>query len=434
MNYRKRIIDKTIEDTLKYMGAIYIKGCKWCGKSTTAQQFANSFIDFSNPDEEANYQAILKEKPSLLLEGEKPRLLDEWQLGKVIWNSVKYDVDKSGLKGQYILTGSSTPIENNNDDLKLHPGTGRFAFLNMKPMTLYESNDSNGKISLKDIIDGKTQIDGIKSNITYEKLAYLVCRGGWPEAIDLEENQALNISKYYIDAVVNSDASRVDGVNRNPNLLREILKSYARNICTIDSDESLYNDVLTNYSDVSKNTIIDYINAIKKLLIFEEIPAWNPNIRSKTIIRTSPKKTWVDPSLACAALNVAPKDLMLDPNTFGLMFENMVIRDLSVYASQARGYLNFYRDRYGIECDTVLHFDNGKYGLIEIKLSNNGISDGEKNLLKILQLIKDYNLKEENANKKLNEPDFFMIIVGTGNLAYKTKDNILIVPIGCLKD
>lgn len=431
MKYRKRIIDKNIELKLKYMGALYIKGCKWCGKSTTAKQYSKSFIDFSDPDNYKNYQNTLNEKPSLLLEGEKPRLIDEWQLGKVIWNSVKIDVDNTGLKGQYILTGSATPVENKKDnEIKLHPGTGRFAFITMKPMTLFESGESNGKISLKDILEGKRNIDGIKSNITYESLAYLICRGGWPNSIDIPQDMALNIPKDYIEAVCKSDASRVDGVDRNPDIVRAVLKSYARAVCSIGSTESIIDDTIT-ITNTSRNTIIDYLEALKKILIIEEIPAWNPNIRSKTAIKTSPKKIFVDPSLACAALETSPKELMYDPETYGLLFENLVSRDLSVYAQESGGYLNHYRDRYGLECDNVIHFSNGKYGLIEVKLSGNGVDDGCKNLLKIVELINEHNKKNK---KKIPLPDFLMIITGTGEFAYTTKDGILIVPIGCLKD
>jgi len=432
MDYKKRIIDKNIELKLKYMGAVYIKGCKWCGKSTTAKQFSKSFIDFSDPDYYNSYQTTLKEKPSLLLDGEKPRLIDEWQLGRVIWNSVKIDVDKTNLKGQYILTGSATPTENkkDKDEIELHPGTGRFGFITMKPMALYESGDSNGKISLKDILDGKRDIDGIKSNITYEKLAYLVCRGGWPNSIDMPEEMALNIPKDYIEAVCKSDASRVDGIDRNPDIVRAVLRAYARHTCTIDSTENIIEDVKTMIN-VSKNTVVDYLEALKKILIIEEIPAWNPNIRSKTAIRTAPKKTFVDPSLACALLETSPKELMYNPQTFGLLFENLVTRDLSVYSQESGGYLNHFRDRYGLECDNVIHFSNGKYGLIEVKLSNNGVSEGYSNLLKINELIKEHN---NNEKKKMPLPEFLMVITGTGEFAYTTKEGVLIVPIGCLKD
>lgn len=336
------------------------------------------------------------------------------------------------MKGQYILTGSATPTEDKKEknEINLHPGTGRFGFITMKPMTLYESGESNGKISLKDILDGKRNIDGIKSNITYEKLAYLICRGGWPNSLDIPEEMALNIPKDYIEAVCKSDASRVDGVERNPAIVRAVLKAYARHVCTIDSTENIIDDVMSMVN-VSRNTILEYLEALKKILIIEEIPAWNPNIRSKTTIRTSPKKTFVDPSLACASLETSPNELMYDPETYGLLFENLINRALSVYAQELGGILNHYRDRYGLECDNVIHFNNGKYGLVEVKLSGNGVEDGCKNLLKIVELIEEHNKKEK---KKISVPDFLMVIIGIGEFAYTTKEGILIIPIGCLKD
>ena len=430
MKYINRIVDKRIALKLKSMGAIYIKGCKWCGKTTSAKRLTKSVINLQDPDNQKRYLMLADTKPSLLLEGEKPKLIDEWQIAPVLWNAVKFFVDNSGKKGQFILTGSATPKEDDNT----HPGTGRFAFITMKPMTLYESGESNGKISLKDILDGKTNFDGITSNLSYERLAYLICRGGWPGSLELEEKSALEVPKDYLDAVYNSDISRIDGVSRNPDLARSILKSYARQTCTIDSNESLYNDIISNYGKVSEKTINDYLNVFKKLFLIEEIPAWNPNIRSKTAIRTSPKKTFVDPSLAVAALECSPEDLIYDPETYGVLFENLVNRDLSVYASEYGGYLRHFRDRYGLECDNVIHFNDDRYGLVEVKLSENGIKKGEENLLKILNIIKEHNENVTRKNDKIREPDFLMIITGIHDIAYTTENGVLVVPIGCLKD
>ena len=430
MEYISRILDAKIEAKLKSMGAIYIKGCKWCGKTTSAKQFTKSVINMQDPDNQSRYLLLAENKPSILLEGEKPRLIDEWQLAPVLWNAVRFSIDNTNLKGQFILTGSATPKEDKN----LHTGTGRFSFITMKPMTLFESGDSTGEISLLDIMNGKRDIDGIKANLSYEKLAYIICRGGWPGSISLSDEEALDVPKDYLDAVVNSDISRIDEVSRNPELARVILKAYARQVCTIDSNESLYSDVISNYGDVSEKTISDYLNVFKKLFLIEEIPAWNPNIRSKTSIRTSPKKTFVDPSLAIAALDATPSDLMYDPETYGLMFENLVNRDLSVYADSIGGYLRHFRDRFGLECDNVIHFNNGKYGLVEIKLSENGVKKGEENLLKINGLIKEHNKNVMNVKDKIREPDFMMIITGIHNIAFTTENGILVVPIGCLKN
>lgn len=422
MDYINRIVDQEIKEKLAIMGAILIKGPKWCGKTTSAKQIAKSVLEMQNPDLQENYIELANTKPSLLLEGDKPRLIDEWQLVPKLWNAVRYSVDNIGLPNQYILTGSATPTE----DDTLHSGVGRFSFITMKTMTLFESGDSNGKISLRDILNGNRNIDGIKTDLTYEKIAYVLCRGGWPNSIHLQEKQALEIAKNYIEVLCNSDISRVDGVKRNPGLAKAILKSYARQVSTIDSNQSLFDDVRANYSDVTDRTIIDYLEVLKKLYIIEDIEAWNPNIRSKTAIRTSPKKSMIDPSLAVAALGCSPKDIMLDIRTFGLLFENLVNRDLSVYISTIGGTLKHYRDRYNLECDNVIHFDDGRYALIETKLGGTRIKEAEEHLLTLKNLI----LENE---PKIGEPAFLMVITGT-DMAYNTENGVMIVPIGCLKN
>lgn len=422
MKYIKRIIDKEIEEKLSVMGAVLIKGPKWCGKTTSAKQIAKSVLEMQNPDLQENYIELANTKPSLLLEGDKPRLIDEWQLAPKLWNAVRYSVDKLALPGQYILTGSATP----NEDDSLHSGVGRFAFVTMKPMTLYESSDSNGKISLSEILNGNRDIDGVKTDLDYEKIAYVLCRGGWPNSLKLDEKRALQVSKNYLDVLCSSDISRVDGVSRNPKLARAILKAYARQVSTIDSTKSLIDDVVSNHIDVSERTITDYLNVLRKLYIIEEIQAWNPNIRSKTAIRTSPKKSMIDPSLAVAALGVSPKELMLDIRTFGLLFENLVNRDLSVYVNSIGGSLKHYRDRYALECDNVLHFNDGRYALVETKLGGTRVDEAEKHLLELKTLIED-------KNPKIGKPKFLMVITGT-DMAYTTSNGVLVVPIGCLKN
>ena len=422
MKYINRIVDDEINNKLNITGALLIRGPKWCGKTTSAKRVAKSILEMQNPDLQDNYLELANVKPSLLLKGDKPRLIDEWKLAPKLWNAVRYSVDNINLPGQYILTGSSTPVE----DDTLHSGVGRFSFINMKSMTLYESGDSNGKISLKDILDGKRDIDGIKTDLTYERIAYLVCRGGWPSSLNLNENMALEISKNYIDVLVESDISKIDGVKRDPALARTILKAYARQVSTIDSDQSLFDDVKNNYAFISDKTIIEYLKILKRLYIIEEIEAWNPNIRSKTAIRTSPKKSMIDPSLATSVLGVSPQELIYDVRTFGLLFENLVSRDLSVYARSIGGTLNHYRDRYGLECDNVVHFSNGKYALIEVKLGGNKIQEAEEHLNHLETLIKE-------SNTKIPEPSFKMIITGT-DMAYTTETGVLVVPIGCLKN
>ena len=422
MEYLKRIIDKNIEEKLAVMGCVVIRGPKWCGKTTTAKEFAKSIIELQDPVEGEKYKEIAENNIRLLLEGEKPRLIDEWQLIPNIWNAIRYDVDKKNKQGQYLITGSVTP--NDKNKINLHSGIGRMAFATMYPMSLYESGDSNGNISLKSILDGSAIIDGQKSSITYERLAYLTCRGGWPTAVKCnDESLSLKVSKEYLDVLCESDIENNEK-NINPKLTRAIIRAYSRLVCTIDADKTLYEDIRNIYGDVSDKTIRTYLNKLKRLYVVEDIIAWNPNIISKTNVRTSPKKVLVDPSIACAALECSPKELAMDPLSFGLLFENLVDRDLNVYANSLGGYLRHYRDRYGLECDQVIHFDNGEYGLIQTKLGTKKIKEGEEKLIELCNKIK--------ANGK-KTPKFLMVITGS-DMAYTTKDGVLIVPIGCLKD
>jgi len=421
MEYRKRIIDNEIEKKLNTMGAIFIRGPKWCGKTTTATQFAKSVLEMQNPDLQSNYIELANTKPSLLLNGDKPRLIDEWQLAPNLWNAVRYAVDKSGETGQFLLTGSATPV----DDPNMHSGVGRFAFVNMKPMSLYESGESTGSISLKSLFDGNADIDGKTADCTYEKLAHALCRGGWPSSLIMDDDNSLNVIKEYVEVLAESDISKVDGVQRDPVLARAILKSYARHVSTISSDKSLFDDIRANFADVSDKTITSYIKALQRLFIIQEINSWNPNIRSKTSIRTSPKKSFIDPSFATAALECSPEELMMDINTYGLLFENLVARDLGIYASSLGGHLNHFRDRFGLECDLIIHLSNGKYALAEVKLSGNYISSAEKHLLELKGLI--------SQNDKLKAPEFMMIVTAT-DMAYTTESGVHVVPIGCLRD
>lgn len=422
MNYLKRIVDQEIQLKMKSSGAVVVRGPKWCGKTTTCTQFAKSKLELQNPDLQDNYLKLANTRPSVLLSGDKPRLIDEWQLAPKLWDAIRYDVDKTSNFGDYLLTGSSVP----NDDPKMHSGVGRFAFVTMKSMSLYESGDSNGTISLKDIIEGNIDIDGKRTDLEYERIAYVLCRGGWPNSVTMNEADSLQIARNYVDTLCESDISRIDGVKRNSDLARMILKSYARQISTINSDKSIYADVVANYREISDKTVLNYINVLKKLYIIEEVKAWNPNIRSKTMIRTSPKKSFVDPSIAVAVLDVNPQDLILDINTFGLLFENLVTRDLSIYTNSIKGRLNHYRDSTGLECDNIIHFNNGTYALVEIKLSGYYIAEADKHLNKLRNLI----IMNEPL---LGLPEFMMIITGT-DLAYTTESGVLVVPIGCLKD
>ena len=423
MIYIKRIIDKTIAEKMQVMGCIVVKGPKWCGKTTTSQQFAKSVLELQDPVEGAKYKEIAENNIKLLLEGENPRLIDEWQLIPNIWNAIRYDVDKRDTAGLYIITGSVTP--NDEDTKDLHSGIGRMSFVTMYPMSLYESGDSNGSISLKGILDGSVEIGGQKSDITYERLAYLTCRGGWPSAVKMsDESLALRVAKEYLDVLCESDIENAEKKRINPALTRAIIRAYSRLVCTVEADKTLYDDIRNIYGDVSDPTIKTYLNKLNRLYVTDEIQSWNPNIISKTNMRTAPKKALVDSSIACAALQCSPKELALDPISFGLLFENLVDRDLKIYADSMGGFLRHYRDRYGLECDQVIHFDNGEYALIQTKLGTKKVREAADKLIELRDKIR--------ANNK-KEPKFLMVVTGS-DIAYTTKEGILIVPVGCLKD
>ncbi|MDR0318823.1 MAG: DUF4143 domain-containing protein [Nitrososphaerota archaeon] len=421
--YIKRIIDKDIAKKLKVTGCVVIRGPKWCGKTTTAMQFKKSDINLQNPRDGKKFKALAERDITLLLEGEKPRLIDEWQVIPDIWNAVRYDVDERSEKGLYILTGSVTP--NDEDKKDLHSGIGRMSFATMYPMSLYESGDSNGSISLKDILDGKANVHGQTTDITYQKLAYLTVRGGWPSAVlEKDETLALDVAREYLNLLCDSDIEKDKDKNTNPLLTRAIIRAYSRLVCTIESNRTLYDNIRDSYGDVADNTIKSYLDKLKRLYVIDEIDCWNPNIISKTNMKTAPKKTLIDSSIACAALECSPKELAMDPMTFGLLFENLVDRDLKVYANSLGGHLRHYRDRYGLECDQVIHFDNGEYGLIQTKLGTKNIKEGSEKIVELRDKIR------KNGKK---EPKFLMIITGS-DIAYTTNEGVLIVPIGCLKD
>ena len=377
----------------------------------------------AKPDEKEQYLTMAEINPSLLLQGEVPRLIDEWQIAPKLWDAIRYEIDHRNAEGQFILTASSVPAKMND---VTHSGTGRFAWLLMRPMSLYESGESTGDVSLKDLFDGTKKIEGI-NNLDIEKIAYLVCRGGWPRAIFMEEEIALEQAYDYYDAVVKRDISEADGVSRNPERVKNLMRAYARNIGTQASNDTLKNDIIANDSNsLDTDTVFSYVNALKKIFVVEESPAWNPNLRSKTAIRTSDTRYFVDPSIAVAALGIGPKDLLNDLNTFGLLFETLCIRDLRVYAESIKGKVYHYRDANDLECDAVIHLRNGSYGLIEIKLGGDRlISEGAENLKKLESRI---------DTTKMNNPSFLLVLTATGKYAYRREDGVYVVPIGCLKN
>lgn len=420
--YKKRIADELLERKLKGKGAVLIEGPKWCGKTTTAEQVSGSILYMATPEDKEQNVALAELNPSLLLKGETPRLIDEWQIAPKLWDAIRFEVDHRGEEGQFILTGSAVPA-----DMKdvTHTGTGRIARLTMRPMTLYESGESNGSISLSELLSGNSKISGI-NELSLEDIAYLCCRGGWPRSIFMDKDIALDQAFDYYDAIVNSDISRVDNVERNPERAKNLMRSYARNIGSQASNETLKNDMINNDStSLDTDTILSYVNALKKIFVIEESLAWNPNLRSKTVIRTSETRYFIDPSIAVAALGLGPNDLINDLNTFGLIFEALCIRDLRVYAESINGSIYHYRDASDLECDAVVHLRNGSYGLIEIKLGGDKlINEGAQNLIKMENKI---------DTNKMKKPSFLMVLTATSKYAYQREDGVYVIPIGCLK-
>ena len=419
--YLPRIADKLLEDRLNAKGAVLIEGPKWCGKTTTAKQMANSFISMDRPDMTNQYKKMAELSPATLLEGDTPRLIDEWQIAPNIWNAVRYEVDNRDEFGQFILTGSAVPSE---FDDSMHTGTGRISRMVMRPMSLYESKESIGKVSLAELFKGEN-ISSINET-DLEEIAFLICRGGWPKSIGLDEKPALFQAIDYFDAVVSTDISRVDSVKRDKEKARRLLRSYARNVGTQSPLETLRQDILANQEDTfDQVTLYSYIDALKKIFVIEDSPAWNPNLRSKTSIRTTDTRYFSDPSIATAALGIGPKDLMSNLETMGFLFENLCIRDLRIYADYLDGTVYHYRDKSGLECDAVIHLRNGNYGLIEIKLGGDKlIEDGAKTLKELESKIDTDNMPK---------PSFMAVLCAVAPFAYKREDGIYVIPITSLK-
>ncbi|AMK15246.1 ATP-binding protein [Methanobrevibacter olleyae] len=423
--YLPRYLDKELEFALNSIGAVLIVGPKWCGKTTTAKQHSKSIIQLQDPRYSDSYIKIANTEPLTLLEGETPRLIDEWQMAPKLWDAVRYSVDEKDGKGLYILTGSTVV-----DDSKImHSGTGRIHRLTMRPMSLYESGDSNGKISLLELFENPNlNINLIKSNLTIKDIIYLACRGGWPESLSLEtEKEQLFIAKSYIKNICEIDTSRIDNVKRDPGKVNALLRSYARNISTLAKNTTIFNDINKQY-EITEPTFYSYLNVLKRLFVIEDVLPWSPNIRSSQTIKKTPKKEFIDPSIAVAALNLNPKILLYDLNTFGFIFETLCIRDLKVYSSLKEGKVQYYNDKNGLEVDCVLTLNNGKYALIEFKLGSNEEEKAAKNLLRLDKLIKE---KIALGDVNIPEPSFLAIITA-GSMAYTREDGIKVIPIGCL--
>ena len=420
--YKARVADIIIKKKLEGKGAVLIEGPKWCGKTTTAEQFAASVLYMDDPEKKEQNITMSSISPKRLLAGKTPRLIDEWQLAPKLWDAVRFEVDHRDDVGQFILTGSAVPPDTKEIT---HSGTGRFTWLSMRPMSLYESGDSSGEVSLGDLFSSPEFIDG--SNPTdINKIAFLICRGGWPKATEMRNEIALEQAFDYYDAVVHSDINRADGIEKNPERVKRLMRSLARNQGSQAPNTVLVYDIIINDEQkINVDTVGEYTNALKKIFVIEDMPAWNPNLRSKTAIRTSDTHYFVDSSIAVAALGIGPEDLLNDLNTMGLLFETMCIRDLRVYADVMNGQVYHYRDKNDLECDAVVHLRNGSYGLIEIKLGGDKlIADGVKTLTA---------LRDKIDTTKMKAPSFLMVLTGTGEYAYRREDGIYIVPISTLK-
>ncbi|NQT58641.1 MAG: ATP-binding protein [Bacteroidetes bacterium] len=417
-DYMPRSIDIVLEEALEAAGAVLIEGAKWCGKTRTANEKSVSRLFMQDPDKSASYMKMADTKPSLLLKGECPRLLDEWQVAPVLWDAVRFAVDERNMSGQFILTGSAVP----KDNTVQHTGTGRISRLLMRPMSLYESGESNGTVSLADLFSGADQVESI-SSLTIEDLAFAIVRGGWPASIGTSKSIAIRKATDYVEAVINHDVSRVDGIEKSPARVRAVMRSLARNISTMAKISTIHQDTTADDNSVSEKTISSYINVLKRIFVVEDLPAWNPAMRSKTALRTSPKRHFVDPSIATAVLRATPQSILEDFNSFGFLFESLCIRDLRVYSQILDGEVFHYRDKSTLEANAVIHLHDGRWAAIEVKLGSKEIETAAQNLLQ---------LKEKIHLGKMKNPSFLAVITST-EYAYQREDGVFIIPIGCLK-
>jgi predicted AAA+ superfamily ATPase len=416
--YIPRMIDKVLQEELEAFGAVLINGPKWCGKTTTAKQLAKSVINMQHPNNKSNYIQMAQLDPMILLQGEKPRLIDEWQVAPELWDAIRYDIDESQQEGLYILTGSSKV-----DESKIsHSGTGRISRLLMRTLSLFESKDSNGTISMKRLFDGEP-LSMAKSELSIQDIATIIVRGGWPGSIGKSLSIATRQVSGYIQNIVKTEIKTIDGVERDEAKTLAVLKSLARHTSTQASDQKIVEDVAANHYSIHRNTLSDYLNVLRELYIIEDLTAWSPKLRSKTTIRTSNTRHFIDPAFAASLLNASPKDLLQDVETFGLLFESLVVRDLRVYADHLGGYVSHYRDKTGLEADAIVHLSDGRWGAAEIKLGSRELDKAASNLIKLANKIDTSNAQE---------PSFLMIITGT-EFGYTREDGVHVVPIGCLK-
>jgi predicted AAA+ superfamily ATPase len=418
-SYIPRISDKQLERKLRTSGALLITGCKWCGKTMSAEQLANSVIYMQDVDHSRSYLDMADTQPSLLLRGDAPRLIDEWQMAPVLWDAVRAEVDRRRIPGQFILTGSAVP----KDNAVAHSGTGRIARVKMHTMSLFESGESSGAVSLQALFDG-TQEEGAMSSLSVEDISYVICRGGWPAALAFPKDDALDVARNYVDAIVEEDVSRLDGMERNPQRVFNLLRSLSRNVCTMATNATIMQDIASSEASMSAPTFDSYMNALRRIFLVEDTPAWSPAMRSKSALRTAAKRNFVDPSIAAAVLRTGPEKLLADFNTFGFLFESLCHRDMRIYAQANDGDLYHYRDRNNLEADMIVALRDGRWAAIEVKLGSKQIEEAAANLIK---------LSEKVDTDKLGHPSFLMVLTG-GQYAYKRADGVWVVPIGCLRD
>lgn len=427
--YRPRVNDSILQKKLRTSGAVLITGPKWCGKTWTALNAASSVIYMQDTDKRASYLKLAQTTPSLLLRGEKPRLIDEWQTATVLWDAVRFAVDQEPKKGQYILTGSVIVDDEEENDKKdpaermEHTGTGRISRMKMRPMSLFESGESNGTVSLKSLFEGDMNVESV-SSLTIEDIAYAICRGGWPASMDMDKEDALEVAYDYYDAITEKDASNVDKSQKDPDRVRSIMRSLARNISTMTTDKTIIGDVKANDLSMTDKTLEVYLRALRKLFVIEDIKAWQPSLRSKTGIRTSDKRQFVDPSIAVAALGIGPDAIIEDFNYFGFLFESLCARDLRIYTEGLRGTIRHYHDNTNLEADLIISLHNGKWAAVEVKLGSKEIEEGARHLKKLAANI---------DTDKFPAPSFLMVLTG-GEFAYRRDDGVLVVPLGCLRD
>ena len=423
MKYLKRIGDELLKRKLRSSAAVLIEGPKWCGKTSMGAQLAKSIVYIQDPDKRTMYRKMADTQPSLLLEGETPHMLDEWQTIPVLWDAVRFAADKRQEMNQFILTGSATPIDDEENSEMEHTGTGRIARLRMRPMSLWESKESHGQVSLQALFDGTQEMGLFENPLTLKDLAFVMCRGGWPGALGLEEEDALEVAINLVDELINTDVNRVDGTEKNPDRVRAVLRSYARNISTMTAASTIMADVKANDISITDKTLNNYLTALRRLFIVDDVKAWQPSLRSKTGIRTSNKRHFVDTSIATAVLELNPKSVLEDFNLFGFLFEDFCLRDIRVYTEPLRGTVYHYHDNSELESDLIIRLHDGRWAAVEVKTGSKEIEDAAENLITLSKTV---------DTSKIGEPAFLMVLTA-GQYAYRREDGVYVVPIGCLK-